>query len=155
MRFSSMPGRVLVVDDEESIRILIQRLLSKHGFLVETASDGGVALDKLAQEKYDALVLDLMMPRVDGFTVLRQLIATNPDIVAKTVVATAYPKDVTRRQLDEVCKVIIKPFDTTEFVPRYTEAGRAAPVLHGLRELFGDDLPVMVGSNTLGAPRPA
>ncbi|HMC23829.1 MAG TPA: response regulator [Thermoanaerobaculia bacterium] len=121
MPFSSMPGRVLVVDDEESIRILIQRLLSKHGFLVETASDGGVALDKLAQEKYDALVLDLMMPRVDGFTVLRQLIATNPDIVAKTVVATAYPKDVTRRQLDEVCKVIIKPFDTLQLVEAVRE----------------------------------
>jgi two-component system response regulator MprA len=116
-----MPGRVLVVDDEESIRILIQRLLSKHGYLVETASDGGVALDKLAKEKYDALVLDLMMPRVDGFTVIRQLIETNPGIVAKTVVATAYPRDVTRRQLDEVCKVIIKPFDTSQLVEAVRE----------------------------------
>jgi CheY-like chemotaxis protein len=122
-----MPGRVLVVDDEESIRILIQRLLSKHGFMVETASDGGVALDKLAQEKYDALVLDLMMPRVDGFTVLRQLIATNPDIVAKTVVATAYPKDVTRRQLDEVCRVIIKPFDTLQLVDAVRECVEREP----------------------------
>jgi len=111
-----MPGRVLVVDDDESIRILIQRLLSKHGFNVQTASDGGVALDMLSKEDYDALVLDLMMPRVDGFTVLRQLIATNPEIVAKTVVATAYPKDVAKRQLNEVCRVIIKPFDTTELV---------------------------------------
>ena len=111
-----MPGRVLVVDDDESIRILIQRLLSKHGFNVETASDGGAALDMLSKEDYDALVLDLMMPRVDGFTVLRQLIATNPEIVAKTVVATAYPKDVAKRQLNEVCRVIIKPFDTTELV---------------------------------------
>jgi len=116
-----MAGRVLVVDDEESIRILIQRLLSKHGFFVETASDGGVALDKLAKEKYDALVLDLMMPRVDGFTVLRQLIETNPEIVSKTVVATAYPRDVTRRQLDEVCKVIIKPFDTSQLVEAVRE----------------------------------
>jgi len=111
-----MPGRVLVVDDDESIRILIQRLLSKHGFNVQTASDGGVALDMLSKEDYDALVLDLMMPRVDGFTVLRQLIATNPELVAKTVVATAYPKDVAKRQLNEVCRVIIKPFDTTELV---------------------------------------
>jgi two-component system, OmpR family, response regulator MprA len=116
-----MPGRVLVVDDDESIRVLIQRLLSKHGYLVETACDGGVALDKLAKEKYDALVLDLMMPRVDGFTVIRQLIETNPEIVAKTVVATAYPRDVTRRQLDEVCKVIIKPFDTSQLVEAVRE----------------------------------
>ena len=111
-----MPGRVLVVDDDESIRILIQRLLSKHGFNVETASDGGAALDMLSKEDYDALVLDLMMPRVDGFTVLRQLIATRPDLLAKTVVATAYPKDVAKRQLNEVCRVIIKPFDTGELV---------------------------------------
>jgi len=111
-----MPGRVLVVDDEESIRLLIKRLLSRHGFLVETASDGAVALDMLSSEAYDALVLDLMMPRVDGFAVLRQLIQSNPDLVAKTVVATAYPKDVTRRQLNEVCRVIIKPFDTEELV---------------------------------------
>jgi two-component system, OmpR family, response regulator MprA len=123
-----MPGRVLVVDDDESIRILIQRLLSKHGFFVETASDGGVALDKLSKEKYDALVLDLMMPRVDGFTVLRQLIQTNPEIVSKTVVATAYPRDVTRRQLDEVCKVIIKPFDTSQLVEAVRECvEREAP----------------------------
>jgi DNA-binding response OmpR family regulator len=111
-----MPGRVLVVDDDESIRVLIQRLLSKHGFFVETASDGGAALDMISKDGYDALVLDLMMPRVDGFTVLRQLIATKPELVAKTVVATAYPKDVASRQLNEVCRVIIKPFDTGELV---------------------------------------
>jgi CheY-like chemotaxis protein len=116
-----MPGRVLVVDDEESIRLLIKRLLSRHGFFVETASDGAAALDMLSKEDYDALVLDLMMPRVDGFTVLRQLIQSNPEIVSKTVVATAYPKDVTRRQLNEVCRVIIKPFDTAELVEAVQE----------------------------------
>jgi len=47
-----------------------------------------------------------------------------------------------------------RPFDTADFVPRYTEAGRSAPVLHGLTELFGDDLPTMSGSNTLGPARP-
>ncbi len=45
------------------------------------------------------------------------------------------------------------PFDTSGFVPRYTEAGRAAPALHALRELYGDELPEMPGSNTLGVPR--
>ncbi|HEY4106645.1 MAG TPA: glutamine amidotransferase, partial [Polyangiaceae bacterium] len=47
-----------------------------------------------------------------------------------------------------------RPFDTADFVPQYTEAGRSAPVLHGLTALFGDELPTMSGSNTLGAPRP-
>jgi CheY-like chemotaxis protein len=113
---SLMAGRVLVVDDEEPIRILIQRLLSKHGFSVETAQDGAAAIDKLAHEDFDAVVLDLMMPRIDGFTVLRQLIETRPELLARIVVATAYPRDVANRQLNEVCQVLIKPFDTTELI---------------------------------------
>src|SRR5262249_22743270 len=111
-RGARMPGRVLVVDDEEPIRILMQRLRSKHGYLVETAQDGAAAIDKIAHQKFDAVVLDLMMPRIDGFTVLRQLIDSDPELVSRTVVATAYPKDVANRQLEEVCHVIIKPFDT-------------------------------------------
>jgi len=122
-----MPGRVLVVDDEEPIRVLIQRLLSKHGFSVETAQDGAVAIDKIAHERFDAVVLDLMMPRIDGFTVLRQLIEMNPDLVSRTVVATAYPKDVANRQLNEVCQVIIKPFDTTQLVQAVQECVDRAP----------------------------
>ncbi len=121
-----MPGRVLVVDDEEPIRILIQRLLSKHGFSVETAQDGAAAIEKIAREDFDAVVLDLMMPRIDGFTVLRQLIATNPDLVSRTVVATAYPRDVADKQLNEVCHVIIKPFDTSELIGAVEECVRRA-----------------------------
>ena len=97
----------------------------KSGYMVETASDGGVALEKLSKEDYDALVLDLMMPHVDGFAVLRQLIASKPELVAKTIVATAYPKDVAQRQLDEVCRVIIKPFDTAELVEAVKECACA------------------------------
>ena len=122
-----MPGRVLVVDDEETIRVLIQRLLSKHGFSVETAQDGAVAIEKIAHEKFDAVVLDLMMPRIDGFTVLRQLIQMNPDLVSRTVVATAYPKDVANRHLNEVCQVIIKPFDTGQLVQAVQECVDRAP----------------------------
>jgi DNA-binding response OmpR family regulator len=121
-----MPGRVLVVDDEEPIRILIQRLLSKHGFSVETAPDGAAAIEKIAKEDFDAVVLDLMMPRVDGFTVLRQLISSNPDLASRTVVATAYPRDVANRQLNEVCQVIIKPFDTSELIGAVEDCVRRA-----------------------------
>jgi len=47
-----------------------------------------------------------------------------------------------------------EPFDTADFVPRYTEAGRSAPVLRGLTELFADELPTFTGSNSLGPARP-
>ena len=81
----------------------------------------------LSKDGYDALVLDLMMPHVDGFTVIRQLIQTNPQLLSRTVVATAYPKDVAKRQLDEVCKVLIKPFDTAELIEAVRECVSNAP----------------------------
>jgi uncharacterized membrane protein len=60
--------------------------------------------------------------------------------------------------LDQVLPVELppsaKPFDTAPFVPEYTEAGREAPMLASLRELYGDELPEMPGENTLGAARP-
>jgi uncharacterized membrane protein len=63
-----------------------------------------------------------------------------------------------RSPLESVLPVELRPseppFDTADFVPRYTEAGRSAPVLHGVTELFGDELPTFTGSNTLGPARP-
>ena len=63
-----------------------------------------------------------------------------------------------RSPLESVLPVQLRPgdqpFDTADFVPRYTEAGRSAPVLRGLTELFGDELPTFTGSNTLGVARP-
>jgi uncharacterized membrane protein len=62
-----------------------------------------------------------------------------------------------RSPLESVLPVELRageqPYDTADFVPRYTEAGRSAPVLRGLTELFADELPKFTGSNTLGAAR--
>src|SRR5579872_3813118 len=121
----SMPGRILVVDDDESIRTLIQRILLRNGYNVETAVDGGVALDKIDQDGYDAIVLDLMMPRVDGFEVLRRLAKDRPEVVQHTVVATAFPREVAAGRIDEVCRVIIKPFDTRELLDAVRQCAEA------------------------------
>jgi CheY-like chemotaxis protein len=103
--------RVLVADDEASIRVLIARVLSRHGYEVVEAEDGQDAIDKLQAGTYDALVLDLMMPRVDGFGVLDHLIRNRPDMMERTVVATAYPRTAVRERLHQVCQVISKPFE--------------------------------------------
>ncbi len=64
--------RVLVVDDEPQIRRALRTALAGHGYQVEVAEDGEVALTALAARVPDAVVLDLVMPGVDGFEVLRQ-----------------------------------------------------------------------------------
>lgn len=68
-----MAARLLYVDDEESLRILVKSQLALEGFFVETADDGDVALEMLAKDSFDLVLLDIRMPRMDGLIVLKEL----------------------------------------------------------------------------------
>jgi len=70
---SGMKTRVLVADDEESQRLALAKIIRSWGFAAETAADGQEALDKLNQVPVHVLVTDLMMPRMDGFELLKRL----------------------------------------------------------------------------------
>jgi DNA-binding response OmpR family regulator len=72
-----MAQRLLYVDDEESLRTLVQNHLTLEGFEVVTAESGSEALSILPKEKFDLILLDLRMPKGDGFEVLRFLNKTN------------------------------------------------------------------------------
>jgi two-component system, OmpR family, response regulator MprA len=65
--------RILVVDDEPDVRTALRRALEMHRYRVELAEDGAQALDRLAEDRFDAVVLDVMMPRVDGLETCRRL----------------------------------------------------------------------------------
>lgn len=65
--------RILVVDDDKAVRDSLRRSLAFNGYQVDLAEDGQAALDKLLTDRPDALVLDVMMPRVDGLEVCRRL----------------------------------------------------------------------------------
>src|SRR5438445_11031262 len=65
--------QILVVDDEPAVRDSLDRALRLEGYTVELAADGAEALDALASDSPDAIVLDLMMPRVDGLEVCRRM----------------------------------------------------------------------------------
>src|SRR3954451_2155188 len=64
--------RILVVDDEPQIRRALQSALTAHGYTVAAAEDGATGLESIASWSPDAIILDLVMPGVDGFEVLRQ-----------------------------------------------------------------------------------
>lgn len=64
---------ILIVDDEQPMRELLQLYLSTDGYLTETAADGEVAITLLKQKKYDLVLLDLMMPKLDGFDVCKAI----------------------------------------------------------------------------------
>ena len=66
-------GTVLVVDDNDVNRELLSRQLARHGYIVETAADGLEALEKLAAREFDVVLLDVIMPRMDGVETLRRI----------------------------------------------------------------------------------
>ena len=73
LRRPALPGRVLVVDDDPEVREVLVRTMQRYGWAADTAADGRAALDALAAQKPDLILLDLMMPRMDGFEFVSEL----------------------------------------------------------------------------------
>lgn len=103
---------VLVADDNEATCTLITALLH-HDFVIETAGDGMEAIARLRRRQYAAVLIDLLMPQADGYTVLDFLRAERPDLLPRTIVVTASLSwnEMQRVREYEVCDVIAKPFD--------------------------------------------
>lgn len=80
-----MPKKILAVDDSPSVRKLVEFSLKRGGFLVTTAQDGQEALDIIVRDSFDAVILDVNMPRLDGFEFLRR-IKTNETLASIPVV---------------------------------------------------------------------
>jgi CheY-like chemotaxis protein len=104
--------RVLIVDDDEPIRVMLSAIVRQHGFGVETARDGREAIEKLKHGEYKVLLLDLMMPHVNGYDVLKHIREKSPDMLRRTIVATAVPeRELQTKLVDPVFAVHSKPFD--------------------------------------------
>lgn len=106
--------RALVVEDDPAIRRLVEKILSRRNFAIDTASDGRAAMDKLRHCGYSVIVLDLMVPEVSGFEVIEFLKRERIDIPV-AVVSAVSQQALARLDLDIVKLVISKPFDVDEF----------------------------------------
>jgi len=115
----SMPGKkIMAVDDERHIVRHIQVNLERAGFQVITAFDGPEALKKVENERPDLIVLDVMMPKMDGFEVLKRLQA-NPEtreIPVIMLTAKAQDADVFRGWSSGVSAYLTKPFNPLELI---------------------------------------
>jgi len=65
--------RSLIVDDDYALREQLQQILTRQRYIVETATDGEEALDKLSETPFDLIILDIMMPKIDGLTALKEM----------------------------------------------------------------------------------
>src|SRR5215210_663351 len=103
-------GSVLVVDDDVAIRTLLTRILVRGGFAVTQAVDGQVAIEKLGGEHFDAVVLDLMMPRANGFEVIAYIKEHFPSRQCVIVVSAAAERLVNTVEDSVVRATLRKPF---------------------------------------------
>lgn len=135
-----MTERILVVDDDEDILRVVRINLELEGFEVATAVDGQEALDSALESPPDLVLLDIMMPRMDGLTALRKM-RSHPSIANTSIIlltARGLPEDrVTGLELG-ADDYITKPFDVGELVARVkavlrrTQAARDTSPLTGL-----------------------
>jgi DNA-binding response OmpR family regulator len=114
------PQRVLIVDDEPNILLSLEFLMRKTGYEVRTAKDGEEALAEILQAAPDLVLLDVMMPKIDGFSICQQIRA-NPELNdVRIIMLTARGRDVEREKglalgADDY---ITKPFSTKDAIAR-------------------------------------
>jgi len=126
--------RALIVEDEASIREIVQFHLSLAGFETEEVADGRAALDRVRADRFDLVVLDVMLPGVDGVTICRAMRSGGPNQRAGVLMLTARDTEP-----DKVLGLesgaddyLTKPFGVREFMARVTSVLRRAS--GGLRE---------------------
>jgi two-component system, NtrC family, response regulator AtoC len=107
-------NKILVVDDEESIRIMLKRVLSGKEYEIQEACNGLDALNKITKEKYSAILLDLKMPEMNGLQMINRI--KEMDIITPIIMMSAYgtiPEAVEAMKLGAV-DYLVKPFDLDE-----------------------------------------
>jgi CheY-like chemotaxis protein len=108
---------ILVVEDDPAIRRLVTMVLLRQGYQVEVAADGLEAVLKLGLCDYDVIVLDLMMPHLDGFTFLNTFAGNEPERLQKVIVTSAASPAVIRERMSlSPFRLLPKPFDIADLI---------------------------------------
>jgi DNA-binding response OmpR family regulator len=115
-----MAQRVLVVDDEPNIVMSLRFLMEREGFQVEVAATGEAAVAALDRQPVDLVLLDIMMPQLDGFEVCQRIRANPAWRDTKIVMLTAKGRDVERDKGMALGAdaYVTKPFSTRDLVAR-------------------------------------
>lgn len=116
-------GKILVVDDEVNITQILEFSIGAEGYEVISAQNGEEAIDKARREQPDLIILDIMMPIIDGYEACRILKANPLTKNIPVVLLTAKGRDIDRRLGYEVgaTDYIIKPFSPNKLIDRIHE----------------------------------
>ena len=128
--------KVLVAEDEESIREFIVINLTRSGYTVEQAENGAVALEKFAKDEsgFDVAILDIMMPEVDGLAVCKQLRAKSSDLGIIMLSAKTQEMDKITGLMFGADDYVTKPFSPSELMARVDAVYRRVEMTRGFRK---------------------
>lgn len=141
---------VLVVDDDKNTRLLMRALLEGEHYTVTLAANGAEALSAMERNHVDLVVLDLMMPRMDGYEFTRELRAASNDLPILMVSAKQLPDDRKKGFLAGIDDFMVKPVDEEELLLRIKALLRRAKIASERRIVLGD---VVLDYDTLSVSR--
>lgn len=150
---------VLVVDDDKNTRLLMRALLEGEHYTVTLAASGEEALSAMERTHVDLVVLDLMMPRMDGYEFTRELRAASNDLPILMVSARQLPEDRKKGFLAGIDDFMVKPVDEEELLLRIKALLRRAKIASERRIVVGgvvldyDTLSVSRGGETMVLPQ--
>ena len=123
-----MPKKILVVDDDPHIVSLIKNRFEANSYEVITANDGEECIEKILSDKPDLVILDIMMPKVDGYNVLvgikeiKAITGELPDIPIIVLTAVADPRIREMVEKEQIIDYMIKPFDSADLLSKVKKA---------------------------------
>jgi two-component system response regulator RegX3 len=127
--------RILVIEDEPALRDGIVDLLTGDGHDVAAAADGVSGLEAGLREAFELVVLDLMLPRLDGMEVCRRMRAARPGMPILMLTARGSEDDKVRGLIEGADDYVTKPFSARELLARVRVLGRRAPAAESIDSL--------------------
>ena len=130
--------RILVADDDMSTRRLLKAVLEKENYSVLTACDGAEALEMLDHEHIDLIVLDIMMPNIDGYEFTKQLRENSSELPIMMLSAKQLPEDRKKGFIVGIDDYMTKPADEEELLLRIKALLRRAKIVNERKIEIGD-----------------
>ena len=136
---SETKPRILVVDDDEELREMIRNFLAYRGCYVETACDGLEGCEVLERDKFDMVITDIYMPRMNGLELLETIEHKHSGLL--TVAMTGFPnEDIAKRVLDKgSCEFLVKPFTLQQLLTTITKCFELSEIHKPLSKILSNN----------------
>ncbi len=151
--------KILIAEDDRELRQLFSHVLARQGYTVRGVEDGQEALDALDEEYYDLVISDIMMPRVDGYELVRSLRESGSSLPVLMITAKDAFDDMRLGFLSGTDDYMVKPVNVNEMVLRVQALLRRAQMINERRQSIGgtlmecDSLTVTVDGESMVLPQ--